>query len=552
MMPMSQRLCYLVLAVIQIFILFDLPTEAQTNRRHTTDLQRPNPDRATPQTLQQRPRPNLPARLQNRPASRNTPSSRQSVPPTSYLSIPQQKPYLTNVNPNCLGPKTILTFTGSSLTLLRHYHVFLTDQTEIYRLKPLSQNQRQALFQPPSRLFKDITNSPGDGEKRFQIILSQQDPPLQADKSDLEIPLCSDTNLAMTVKGKKREILIYGAASQKQKMVQALQQLSLPLIDSYDLPFLKSLVLQSEISDPDHINNLRKMLPASQIDYNISLSPLAGPRYYARNMLKWPQNCPNLSAKIPVGLIDGQIDMSHPAFQQAKITSKNFISQGEADLDHATAIAGILLGQDSKISFQGLDPKMPLYSAVVLTRKGNQQRADILSLLRGVDWILSRQIRLINLSLAGQPNRVLTSALHTTAQQGGLIFAAAGNLGPKAGPAYPASLPFTFAITALDAAQQIYQHANQGDYIDFAAPGVDIWVPTQKSKLPNIRGKYVSGTSFAVPYAVATSRLYLYRNPALSQKILTKILGATSLDLGQPGKDQQFGAGLIQSHCPTL
>lgn len=551
MIPLSYRVYFVVFAVIQISLLFNLPADAQTNRRQATDLQRPNPDRASPQRFQQRPNRQLPGRQLNNASSRNLSPSEQTLPATSHLSIPAHKPYITNTSPDCLTPKTIMTFTGRSLAQLRHYHVFLAHKTTFYRLKPLSQNQRQALFQVPKKLFQDLTAEPNQGQS-FQITVSPEDPPRLTDKTDLTIPLCPETELKISTNGKKREILIYGPVTQKQKMLQALQKFSLPLIESYDLPFLKRLVLQTEITDPDHLDALQKMLPASHIDYNISLSPLAGPRHYAKNMLKWPQNCPNLSGQIPVGLIDGQIDIAHPAFQRAKITSKNFISQGQADLDHATAIAGILIGRDQTTSFQGLDPEMPLYSAIVLTRKGTQQRADILSLLRGIDWILSRHIRLINLSLAGQPNRVLTSALQTTAQQGGLIFAAAGNMGPDARPAYPASLPFTFAITALDAAQQIYPHANQGDYIDFAAPGVDIWVPTQRANLPNILGKYVSGTSFSVPYAVATTRLYLYRNPALSQKILTKILGATSLDLGQPGKDEQFGAGLLQSHCPTL
>src|SRR3546814_20736826 len=56
-----------------------------------------------------------------------------------------------------------------------------------------------------------------------------------------------------------------------------------------------------------------------------------------------------------------------------------------------------------------------------------------------------------------------------------LLVAAAGNEGPHAAPVFPAGYPSVLAVTAVDASLQPYRHANRGDYIDLAAPGVDFW-----------------------------------------------------------------------------
>ena len=70
-------------------------------------------------------------------------------------------------------------------------------------------------------------------------------------------------------------------------------------------------------------------------------------------------------------------------------------------------------------------------------------------------------------------------------------------------------------IHPIDAARRVYNEANQGDYIDFSAPGVDIWTIDDKT-----RGRYSSGTSFAVPHALAVAALYLKKNPSLPREIL--------------------------------
>jgi subtilisin family serine protease len=122
-----------------------------------------------------------------------------------------------------------------------------------------------------------------------------------------------------------------------------------------------------------------------------------------------------------------------------------------------------------------------------------------------------------------------------------LIFAAVGNAGLTDQPSYPAAEPNVFAITAIDAAQRPYQHANQGDYVDFAAPGVDIWTIS-----PTGQAKYRSGTSYASPYAMALATVFLMQNKTFSRDEIYNAIKASTYDLGDAGHDKQFGWGLVQ------
>ena len=58
-----------------------------------------------------------------------------------------------------------------------------------------------------------------------------------------------------------------------------------------------------------------------------------------------------------------------------------------------------------------------------------------------------------------------------------VIVAAAGNDGLAAPPRYPAAFDFAIAVTAVDAELDAYDRAPRGEHIDFAAPGVDVFVP---------------------------------------------------------------------------
>jgi len=129
--------------------------------------------------------------------------------------------------------------------------------------------------------------------------------------------------------------------------------------------------------------------------------------------------------------------------------------------------------------------------------------------------------------------------LEKVAGSGITVLAAAGNGGPMARPKYPAAYPSVLAITAVDANGRAFRLANRGDYLDLAAPGVNV-------RHAQSGGGYAvsSGTSFAVPFAATAAAVIKQQQPSVD---VFDYLVSEAVDLGDPGKDDIYGHGLLQS-----
>ena len=119
------------------------------------------------------------------------------------------------------------------------------------------------------------------------------------------------------------------------------------------------------------------------------------------------------------------------------------------------------------------------------------------------------------------------------------MIAAAGNEGTAA-PRYPAASSSTIAVTAVDAAGRAYRAANTGPHIEFAAPGVDLYVARGGG------GGYRSGTSYAAPIVSALVARRAARS-GVSLDAARSALRNGVRDLGAGGRDTQYGFGLVQT-----
>jgi hypothetical protein len=117
-----------------------------------------------------------------------------------------------------------------------------------------------------------------------------------------------------------------------------------------------------------------------------------------------------------------------------------------------------------------------------------------------------------------------------------ILVAAAGNRGPDGPPAYPAAIESAFAVTAVSSDGDVYRHANKGDYIDIAAPGID---------LPTVSPGITSGTSLAAPFVTAAVARTV-QMCGLTAHEAEESLQINARDLGAPGRDAHFGWGLLQ------
>jgi subtilisin family serine protease len=147
------------------------------------------------------------------------------------------------------------------------------------------------------------------------------------------------------------------------------------------------------------------------------------------------------------------------------------------------------------------------------------------------------RVHVVNMSFTGPQDELLERAIADLSVNGIAFVAAAGNGGPAAPPSYPAAYAEVIAVTAVDKNLRGYMHANHGDYIDIAAPGVGIW-----TALPDALEGYQSGTSFAAPHVTAIVAAIRARVQDTSKEGLLRALPIR--DLGPAGRDRIYGRGL--------
>jgi serine protease len=174
----------------------------------------------------------------------------------------------------------------------------------------------------------------------------------------------------------------------------------------------------------------------------------------------------------------------------------------------------------------------------------------------------ARPADIINLSLGGAPYSQSSQELYRQVRAAGVsIVASAGNEASSL-PSYPAAYDGVISVAAVDAQRQRASYSNSGSSIDVAAPGGNNSVDINGDGYPDgvlstgglgASGEFgytfLSGTSMAAPHVAGVLALMKAVNPDLSPADIDALLvrGELSDDLGVPGRDNEFGYGLINA-----
>lgn len=339
------------------------------------------------------------------------------------------------------------------------------------------------------------------------------------------------------------EFAVTAPIAQSQAVVNALTPLGGRLLRSRPYPNLGLTGLFFSFNDGLNLRRAREALadqvPAAAASAHVYYRFAQGARLYAAEMVgvSNPVSC-RVSGNVRIGLIDGPVNPGHPALAQARIVQESVLRPGERGVgsDHGTAVAALMVGQDGSGTLSGLASGAELVAISSFSRVAGDEVADIERIAAALDRMLARNVRLVNMSFAGPPNQVFETILQAARQRGLVMIAAAGNEG-RAEALWPAGSPNVIAVTAVDAAMRRYVRANTGGHIEFAAPGVDLLVASGGG------GAYRSGTSYAAPIVTALAA----RLGGRSLASVRQNLQAAAVDLGNPGRDGQFGWGLVRA-----
>nr|WP_269932592.1 S8 family serine peptidase [Aminobacter sp. HY435] len=238
---------------------------------------------------------------------------------------------------------------------------------------------------------------------------------------------------------------------------------------------------------------------------------------------------------VDVAVIDTAIDETHPALKDVVVGIFDAMpGVAVSARDHATSVAGLIAGVGP---FRGMAPGSKIHHARAF--EGGKSNMEII--LNALDWAAEQDVQIVNMSFVGPKNALLEQAVRAARGRGLILVAAAGNNGPGAPYGYPAAYKGVIAVTATDARDALMKQANRGPYVYVSAPGVDVIAPVGGGT------DLVTGTSFAAAVVSGAIANLLHKEPGRSADSVEKALADTATDLGDKGRDADFGFGLINT-----
>ncbi|WP_084597729.1 S8 family serine peptidase [Micromonospora chokoriensis] len=213
---------------------------------------------------------------------------------------------------------------------------------------------------------------------------------------------------------------------------------------------------------------------------------------------------------------------------------------GRKDLDsHGTSMAGLIAahGQGGRLGALGIAPEakiLPIYDSLP---NGKGEPDD---LARGIEYAIANGADIISISSVGGSSSRLRQAIRGALDANIVIVAGAGNLPRDQTVGYPASEEGVIAVGGVDRAGQHAAISVTGPKIDVVAPAVDIYSTSYG-------GKYSKGTGTSSATAIVAGAAALIRSkyPYLPAREVAHRLTATAIDKGPPGRDDEYGYGVI-------
>ncbi len=242
-----------------------------------------------------------------------------------------------------------------------------------------------------------------------------------------------------------------------------------------------------------------------------------------------------------IAIIDTGIDMKHPDLAKRIVDGYNVLNDSPMPNDdngHGTHVAGIIASETNNgVGIAGMTWYNRIMPIKAMNADGYGTSFDV---AQGIRWAVEHGADVINMSLGNyKASKALKEAIDYAYEKDVIMVAASGNEDTDQ-TSYPAAFENVIGVAAVNLNLNRAEFSNYGDYIDVAAPGVDI-------ASTYIEGQYasLSGTSMATPHVAALAGLIKSYQPDLKNSEIIRIIEETTDDVGDPGKDIYTGNGVI-------
>ncbi len=183
---------------------------------------------------------------------------------------------------------------------------------------------------------------------------------------------------------------------------------------------------------------------------------------------------------VKIAVVDNGFDTNHEDLDDAIVAmydeadkDKNIqVPNYKKEWNHGTKEAGLVGAETDDKWVKWIFPNSELI--LIKATKDNASGKDITNGIEAIATAYELGADVINLSRWGYGNvPILSKVTKAIASKGVYVVAAAGNFN-KEEPFYPAAYEWVIAVAAVDENWEKASFSNYGDWVDIAAPGVDI------------------------------------------------------------------------------
>ena len=267
--------------------------------------------------------------------------------------------------------------------------------------------------------------------------------------------------------------------------------------------------------------------------------------------------------EIIIAIIDTGVMLDHQDLRERIVPGIDLVNSDNSPYDdqgHGTAMAGAAAAQTNNglgiagtASFSGIKI-MPIK---VLNHEG---RGPAYLTAEGIIWAVDNRARVLNLSLSSSfKSRAEEEAVAYAYEKNCVILAAAGNSGHEGNSIeYPAALEQAIGVAACDSQGSRAFFSQYHNYVDIAAPGVDI-LTTALPKYSNSSSEYASGsgTSPATAIVSGVAAMILAQDARRTSYEVKNLLTTTAVKTGsligdKNGWNKSLGWGRVNIYKALL
>jgi type VII secretion-associated serine protease mycosin len=246
---------------------------------------------------------------------------------------------------------------------------------------------------------------------------------------------------------------------------------------------------------------------------------------------------------VVVAIVDSGVNGNHPDLVGDILPGVDVSGAGAPngleDRDgHGTGMAGLIAGHGhgNGDGVLGIAPRVRIFPV----RDSVTRDVAPQALVAGVNAAVQSGAKVISISQAGASTPGLEEAIKSAFAADAVVVAGIGNKPEQVLPALPAAIDGVVAVGALDQDGNVASISVTGPDMVLTAPGIRI-VSTD-----GIGGyRIADGTSDATAIVAGAAALVRSKYPNLKAPEVIHRLTATATDKGPPGRDSQYGFGVL-------